>query len=259
MKSHKKIAIVTGASSGMGRETAVQLADRFGGKLDEIWLIARRKERMEELIGRVPVALRLFPIDITDRIQLERLKIALGEETPRVVFLVNAAGFGKIGRVGELSLADEAGMIQLNCQALCMVTHLVLPYMASKGRIIQYASAASFLPQPKFAIYAATKAFVTSYSRALGAELSGADGKDICVTAVCPGPVKTEFFDIAETTEVIPLYKRLVMADPAKVVKKAIQDSLMGKTMSIYGPLMQVFALLAKVIPHPWILHFLKG
>lgn len=258
MKSNKKIAIVTGASSGMGRETAIQLADRFGGKLDEIWVVARRKERMEELIGHVPVALRIFPMDITDRIQLERLRMALEAERPKVVFLVNAAGFGKIGRVGSLPLADETGMIQLNCQALCMVTHLVLPYMAPHGRILQYASAASFLPQPRFAIYAATKAFVVSYSRALNAELSGKDGKGIHVTAVCPGPVKTEFFDIAETTGSIPLYKRLVMADPVKVVDWAIRDSLMGKSLSIYGPLMQAFALLAKAIPHSWILPFFR-
>ncbi len=212
MKSNKKIAIVTGASSGMGRETAIQLADRFGGKLDEIWVVARRKERMEELIGHVPVALRIFPMDITDRIQLERLRMALEAERPKVVFLVNAAGFGKIGRVGSLPLADETGMIQLNCQALCMVTHLV----------------------------------------------SGKDGKGIHVTAVCPGPVKTEFFDIAETTGSIPLYKRLVMADPVKVVDRAIRDSLMGKSLSIYGPLMQAFALLAKAIPHSWILPFFR-
>ena len=258
MKSNKKIAIVTGASSGRGRETAIQLADRFGGKLDEIWVVARRKERMEELIGHVPVEIRIFPMDITDRIQLERLRMALEAERPKVVFLVNAAGFGKIGRVGSLPLADETGMIQLNCQALCMVTHLVLPYMAPHGRILQYASAASFLPQPRFAIYAATKAFVVSYSRALNAELSGKDGKGIHVTAVCPGPVKTEFFDIAETTGSIPLYKRLVMADPVKVVDRAIRDSLMGKSLSIYGPLMQAFALLAKAIPHSWILPFFR-
>ena len=124
-----KIAIITGASSGMGRESTVQLADRFGGKLDEIWLLARRKEKMEELIGQVPAKLRLFPMDITDRIQLEKLKLALEEEKPRVVFLVNAAGFGKIGKVGEVSLSDEMGMVQLNCQALCAVTNIVLPYL----------------------------------------------------------------------------------------------------------------------------------
>ena len=125
-----KIAVITGASSGMGMETAIQLADRFGGKLDEIWLIARRRERMEVLNGHVPVSLRFFPMDITDRIQLERLKIELETIQPKVIFLVNAAGFGKIGKIGSLPLEAEMGMVQLNAQALLTVTHLVLPYMA---------------------------------------------------------------------------------------------------------------------------------
>lgn len=246
-----RIAVITGASSGMGMETAIQLADQYGRYLDEIWLIARRGERMEALKGKLPVALRLFPMDITDRIQLERLRLALEEEKPRVLFLVNAAGFGKIGTIGSLPLETEAGMVKLNCQALCTVTHLVLPYMADRGRILQYASSAAFLPQPGFAIYAATKAFVLSYSRALNVELRN---RGICVTAVCPGPVKTEFFDIAETTGQIPLYKRLTMADPVKVVRKAIRDSAAGKTVSVYGLLMKLFYLAAKVLPHSLIL-----
>ena len=123
--------------------------------------------------------------------------------------------------------------------------------MARNGRIIQYASSAAFLPQPGFAVYAATKAFVLSYSRALNAELAK---KGICVTAVCPGPVKTEFFSIAETTGTMPLYKKLTMADPKKVVKKAIFDSMMGKSVSVYGIPMKMFRLLCKAVPHSWIL-----
>ena len=207
---------------------------------------------MEVLNGHVPVSLRFFPMDITDRIQLERLKIELETIQPKVIFLVNAAGFGKIGKIGSLPLEAEMGMVQLNAQALLTVTHLVLPYMAKNGRIIQYASAAAFLPQPGFAIYAATKAFVLSYSRGLNTELKG---RGICVTAVCPGPVKTEFFDIAESTGKIPLYKRLAMADPTKVVKQAIEDSIMGKSLSIYGITMKLFYILCKGIPHSWILN----
>lgn len=251
-----KIAIITGASSGMGRETAIQLADRFGGKLDEIWLVARRKERMEALIGQVPAKLRLFPIDVTDRIQLEKIKMALEEEKPHVVFLVNAAGFGKIGKVGEVPIADEMGMVQLNCQALCAVTHIVLPYLRRGSRVIQYASSAAFLPQAGFAIYAATKSFVLSYSQALHQELRK---KGIFVTAVCPGPVDTEFFTIAETTGDMPAYKQLAMANPKKVVRLAIQDSMMGKTVSIYGLTMNMFYWLCQLLPQSWLLAAWEG
>lgn len=250
-----KVAIVTGASSGMGRETAVQLADRFGG-LNEIWLIARRMNRLDELEKCLPVPVRKFDLDLTVPEQRMRLKEALKAQHPDVKILVNASGYGKIGRVGSVSLEEEIGMPELNCTALCAVTHMVLPYMSRNSRIIQFASSAAFLPQPGFAIYAATKSFVLSYSRALNEELRG---REITVTAVCPGPVRTEFFDIAETTGKIPLYKQLTMANPKKVVKLAIRDSSMGKTVSVYGPLMKVFRILGKIVPHSLILKLMAA
>ena len=172
---------------------------------------------------------------------------ALSARKPQVKFLVNAAGFGMIGQVEELGLKSETDMVALNCEALCAVTRMVLPYMECNSRIIQYASSAAFLPQPGFAIYAATKSFVLSYSRALNQELRS---RRIYVTAVCPGPVKTEFFDIAESTGVIPLYKRLVMANPKRVVQKAIRDSIAGREISVYGITMKAFRLLCKMMPH---------
>jgi len=241
-----KIAVVTGASSGMGREMIIQLWEHFDG-FDEMWIIARRRERMDQLDCQLGVALRKFPLDLTldrDRQILER---ALELEKPEVKFLVNAAGFGKIGKVEALSLYDETDMVRLNCEALCAVTHMVLPYMTGNSRIIQFASSAAFLPQPGFAVYSATKAFVLIYSRALNQELRG---RNIYVTAVCPGPVRTEFFDIAETTGEIPLYKRLVMANPRRVVAKAIRDSVAGRDISVYGVTMKAFRLLCKALPH---------
>ena len=105
----KKIAVVTGASSGMGREAAVQLADQFGW-LDEIWLIARREERLSRLRKELPCPSRIFELDLTKQTALSALSAALEEEQPRIVFLVNAAGYGKIGQVGEVSLSEEMGM-----------------------------------------------------------------------------------------------------------------------------------------------------
>ncbi len=245
-----RIAVVTGASSGLGREMVLQIGDRYE-KIEEIWVIARREQRLRELQGRVPVPLRILPLDLTRQEDLSVLKDRLEEMQPEVKILVNASGYGKIGPVGTVTMGEETGMVALNCQALCAVTHLVLPYMGRNSRIIQFASAAAFLPQPEFAVYAATKAFVLSYSRALHEELKN---REICVTAVCPGPVKTEFFDIAEMTGKIPFYKRLAMADPKKVAETAMRDSAMGKTVSVYGPLMKAFRLLAKVIPHSLLL-----
>lgn len=242
----KKIAVVTGASSGMGRECVIQLADRFAG-LSEIWVVARRKERLSELSGQVPVSVRMFPADLTEPDALRALKEALEQENPDVKWLVNAAGFGYIGKVENLSMTQSLDMVTVNCRALAEMTQTVLPYMSDNSRILQFASAAAFMPQPGFAVYAATKSFVLSYSRALQAELSG---RNIAVTSVCPGPVKTEFFDLAEQTGKIALYKRLVMANPRKVVSCAIRDCMMGKSVSVYGIVMKGFFLLAKLVPH---------
>lgn len=209
---------------------------------------------MTELKRQVPVPLRIFPLDLCEEGALAVLEQALQEQKPEVKLLLNSAGFGKIGKVGELSLEAETGMVRLNCEALCAVTHLVLPYMTPESRILQFASSAAFLPQPKFAIYAATKSFVLSYSRALHAELRP---RGIVVTAVCPGPVQTEFFHIAETTGHIPFYKRLVMADAKKVVKLALRDSMMGKSISVYGPIMKAFYVLGKTVPHECLLRIM--
>ena len=252
MKS-MKIAIVTGASSGMGREMVYQLADRFGG-YSEIWVIARRDERLNEFVGNVPVKIRKFAIDLTESSNLEVLKQALETRKPDVKMLVNAAGFGRTGTVGSIPADSSCGMVRLNNEALVAVTEMVLPYMSAGSRIIQFASAAAFVPQPGFAVYAATKSFVLSYSRALAAELKD---KKIYVTAVCPGTVDTEFLPDALYGKELPFYKKMVLSNPKAVVSHAIADSLKGKEISVYGPVMKGFTLLCKLVPHNLIMKFI--
>lgn len=230
----------------MGRESAIQLADRFGGNLDEIWLLARRRERLEEVAKHLPCPSRLFVADLAKEGAFVSLEQALEEKKPQVKWLVNAAGFGRIGEAQSLKIEDSLGMVNVNDRALVELTQLVLPYLANNSRILQFASAAAFLPQPHFAVYAASKAFVLSYSRALNAELSK---RAIVCTAVCPGPVKTEFFDLAEQSGDIAFYKKLVMAHPRRVVSVAIRDSIVGKSVSVYGLTMKAFWLFSKLLP----------
>ncbi len=253
-ESSMRIAVVTGASSGMGRECAIQLADRFSG-LEEIWLVARRLDKLKDLERELPVPVRCFALNLSDETSFSVLEETLQEEKPNVKWLVNAAGFGYIGKVGEVSRQRTQGMVDVNCRALVGMTQIILPYISDNSRILQFASAAAFLPQPGFAVYAATKSFVLSYSRALGAELAS---RNIVVTAVCPGPVKTEFFDLAEQTGKVALYKRLVMANPRKVVSKAVRECMMGKEVSVYGIWMQAFWILAKILPHTWLLRIMR-
>ena len=196
----------------------------------------------------------LFRSDLTDKEQRLRLREILKEKQPQVKMLVNCSGYGKIGLYEDIPEEDISGMIELNCLALTSVTYEVLPYMTKKSRIINLASSAAFLPQPKFAVYAATKSYVLSFSRALHEEVKK---NGIFVTAVCPGPVRTEFFDIAQMTGEVAFYKKIMMANPAKVVEQALRDSLKGKTVSVYGGMMKAFRILCKVLPHEWLMKFI--
>lgn len=247
-----KIAVVTGASSGLGREFARQISARYS-KFDEIWLIARRKEPMEALAEELKITARIISLDLSKPEELEALGSLLSQQNPEVKLLVNCAGFGKTGKVEETAYPDQTGMIDVNCRALTAVTALCLPYITGNSRIINVASAAAFLPQPNFAVYAATKAYVLSYSRALRQELKN---RRISVTSVCPGPVDTEFFQVAGSD--LKLFKRLAMAKPEQVVEKAIKDAALGNELSIYGRLMRLSYFASRFLPQRLIMKLFK-
>lgn len=246
------IAIITGASSGLGSEFARQL-DKVR-HLDEIWLIARRRVRMDELALELETPTRIITMDITNVIYMQQFIKMLRTERPAVRMLINCAGFGLLGHFTENSLEEQLDMLDLNCRALTKMTYEVLPFMKKKSRIIQLASSAAFLPQPNFAIYAATKAYVLSFSRALGEELRS---KQIYVTAVCPGPIKTEFFEIAEKYGSNLAVKKLTLVEAPDVVKKALRDSAKRKPISVYSPLIKAFHVLSKVMPTDTLLHIM--
>lgn len=250
-----KIAVVTGASSGIGREFVRQLG-YFYRSLDEIWVIARRRERLEELRENSRVPLRIFDGNLMKKQVYKDLSAELKETSPDIRMLVNAAGFGKSGSVESIAAEDmraQTDMVDLNCRALTKMTLLCLPYMSRGSRIVNLASAAAFCPQPQFSVYAATKSYVLSFSRSLGAELRG---KGICVTAVCPGPVDTEFFTVSGGLT-NPL-KKLMMAKAEDVVHKALKDSRAGRTLSIFGLPMRAAFLGAKLVPHSLILKMMQ-
>lgn len=239
------IAIVTGASSGIGKEI-VKTIDREYAKIDEVWVVARREDRLTELAADVFVPLKIIALDLAIPASIDVLKDKLAASKPNVKLLVNAAGYGKFGRVGGLPLEEEVGMVRLNCEAMTAITSTVLPYIPRGGKIIQIASSAGFAPQPNFGIYAATKAYVISYSRALHEELRE---RNITVTAVCPGPVKTEFFDVAESMTSVPFMSNLPKTDPKSEAKHALKDSRKGKPVSTYGPVAKGFRIATKLLP----------
>lgn len=244
------IIIITGASSGMGLEFALQL-DAIFDTIDEIWLIARRKKEMLEVAQYMEHTTRVLDMDLTDSAHMQRLEQLLKKEKPVIRMLVNCAGYGIMGDFSEGEKNKLLGMIDLNCRALTEMTYLCIPYMQKNSRIIQLASSAAFLPQPDFAVYAASKSYVYSFSRALARELAP---RRIYVTVVCPGPVDTPFFDIAEQSGSTLAIKKLAIAKADKVVRKAIADSYKKKERSVYGRVIKGFELLAKAVPHEIIL-----
>lgn len=243
----KKIALITGASSGMGREFVRQL-NMCLKNIDEIWVIARREDRLLELkASATNVNVRVFALDICKESDLNYLSSQLQSEKPEVRLLVNAAGVGRAGRFDEIKTEEALNMVELNNKALVAVTHIVLPYMTKASHMIQIASASAFMPQKEFAVYAASKAFVLSFSRALRAELKE---RNIIVTIVCPGPVNTEFLEISNEGKGQKPLKKLVTAKVEPVVAKALRDAKAGKELSIYGLPMKAVYIASKLLPH---------
>jgi short-subunit dehydrogenase len=209
----KKIVIITGASSGMGREFAIQISADTDA--DEIWLIARRIDKLNELCrvladlrqeGIAADVKRPLPravgLDIAGRSGVNEFAALLEAEKNAseqsggfaISMLVNNAGFGTYGPFEETPVNRELDMIDLNCTALTGICGYALPYLHEGSAIINTASLASFLPLGNFAVYGATKAYVLSFTVALAAELKY---RGIHVCALCPGPVSTEFADVA--------------------------------------------------------------
>lgn len=245
------IVLITGASSGMGLESAVQIDTIFDDYIDEIWLVARRAERLEKLSEVLYHKCRVIPADLTNETDIQELDLLLNLVNPNVKLLVNAAGYGIVGGFENGDYKDQIGMVKLNCEALVRITHMVLPYMKNGGRIIQFASSAAFVPQIDFSVYAASKSFVLSFSESLNYELKS---RNISVTAVCPGPVNTEFFDVSEKNGSNFEFKKYFMADAKAVVAKALYDSYKRKSLSIYSLPMKAFGLVSKVTSHDLIL-----
>ena len=247
------IIIITGASSGIGQEFALQM-DSYFNNIDEFWLIARNFQRLEMISKRLKHKCRLFPMDITNEENMDLLEETAIMQNATVRMLINCAGYGVMGPFCEQSPADELGMIRLNCEALTGITHRLIPYMKKKSRIIQMASSAAFLPQADFAVYAATKSYVLSFSKALGVELKS---KGIYVTAVCPGPVDTPFFEIAEATGSTLAIKKYTMVSPKEVVSLALRDSYKRHSMSVCSIPIKALWVFSKLVPHGIILQLM--
>ena len=199
------IVVITGASSGMGREFAMQL-DLGLHSVDEFWLIARRGNRLKEIASGMQHTVKILPLDLTNEADMTVLTESLAEEKPVVRMLINCAGYGMMGDFTAVPIKE----------------------------------------QPGFSVYAATKSFVLSFSKALRAELKE---RQIYVTAVCPGPVKTEFFEVAEHYASTLAMKQYTMVEAERVVKDALRASSKNRPMSVCSLPIQAFWAMTRLLP----------
>ena len=232
------IAIVTGASSGLGREFVVQLDKEV--KFDQIWIIARREQRLKELVQKLRTKTVYIKADLTVEKDINIIINKIKKERPNIRILVNSAGYGKSGYFHNSDIDEQLGMVNLNIKALVKLTYECLPFMSKGAKIVQVASMASYFAIPGSAVYSASKAFVLSFSNALNAELKG---KGIHSIAVCPGKVATEFFD-RSGMEINPK----TCYTSKCVVDLAIKDAKKNKWVSIQGAKMKFARIIARLL-----------
>ena len=237
-----KIAVITGASSGMGREFVYAL-DR-DGEFDELWVIARREQRLLELKEKCRAKIRPIVLDLQTRESFALYRQLLEQEKPEIAVLVNAAGFGLFGAFMDMDMDRQLDIIDLNSRALTAMCYMSVPYMAKGSRIYNMGSMSSWQPVPYINVYGASKAYVLNFSRALGVELKD---RGIKVMAVCPGWITTEFFDHAIHDDTISYFNRYY--PPEQVIEKALKDMKKGKNASVLGFPERVQVLLVKHLP----------
>ena len=237
-----QIAVITGASSGMGRAFVRAIDAKY--TLDALWVIARRAERLEELKTECRTPVRVLSWDLSAPESLRAYRALLEAEKPQVRLLVNAAGYGLFGEAEALDVENQLGIVALNDTALSAMCLHTLPYMTRGDAIVNLGSNSSWQPVPYMTVYAASKAYVLSFSRALGRELKS---RGVHVMCVCPGWIKTEFFDRAKHDDTIRYFDRWYTAE--QVAERAMKDLEKRKTVSILGLPVRMQVRLVKHLP----------
>lgn len=250
-----KIAVVTGASSGLGKEYVRVIAQQ-AAEIEEIWVIARRRERLEALGEEYPQKrIRALALDLTAPESFEQYRSLLEQEQPEVGILVNNSGSGTFGDFREAETASQAAMTQLNVTALTEMTSLTLPYMRRGAFLINVSSIASFAPTPGMTTYCSTKAYVQSFSRSLAFELRK---EGIGALAVCPGPMDTEFLDVAGISGRSKAFTKLPRVSAAKIAEKSLRFARRGRTVYTARFIYKFYRVLAKLLPHRLMMHISK-
>ena len=248
-----RIALITGASSGMGIEF-VKLLDREG--LDELWLVARRKDRLDSIAAECKTPVRVVALDLLKEGACRELFDMAKAAGAEVSWLINSAGFGEFGEVAVQEISTQMRMIDLNVKVTVEMCNFFVPIIEKGEHILNLGSASVFNPLPYFNIYASTKSFILHYSRGLYYELKP---RGIKVSVFCPGWVRTEFFDHTRDNEVRSPKKYKPMTEAPDVVSYAMKKAKRGKCFIVHGWFTKMQHLLSKILPRSVLIRIWLG
>jgi len=242
----KRTAIITGASGGLGKEFVALMASE---KIDEIWCVARNIQKFNMIKEEYGDKITPFSFDLSKPESITSIREILKKEQPVIAYLINNAGIGEdLSLYKELSLEKVNSIIQVNCNAVASLCTICIPYMQEGSRILNISSQSSFQPVPYLNLYAATKVFVRSFTRALNFELKEAG---IFATAVCPGWIDTEMLPKTLNGKKVK-YPGLV--SPKRVAIEALSDAKKKKDMSVCTSYVKYMHLLSKIFPQKTIM-----
>lgn len=247
----KKIAIITGASSGLGKEF-VKIINKKKC-VQEIWAIARHQDQLDKLKAETGSKIRPISMDLSDMSQIETLGQMLSDSDVNICYLINNAGYGKFAAYSDLSVKESINMLNLNINAVVAMGLTCIPYMYKGAHIINISSQSAFQPLPYMNLYSASKVFVRNYTRSLNTELKD---RSITATAVCPGWIMTNFYKRADIGASKNISNFHGMSSAEKVAKKAIADADRGKDLSIYSLYVNICHIISKLLPQKLMMSF---
>lgn len=240
MGERKRIAVLTGATGGLGYAFIKELTKE---PLDEIWAVGRNEKRLEELVGEFGNVIVPVRKDLTNAEDMESIVKLLEEQNPQIEYLINNAGLAQMKPSKDFSASEIEKTVDLNCKVPVLLVNYCLPFMGKGSRILNICSASAFQPVPYINLYASTKAFDRSYSRALNVELKPSG---ITVTAVCPGWIDTDMLNKEINGKKV---KFPGIVSPQSVARKAMKDAKKGRDMSVCSLYVKCQHLNVKYMP----------